>query len=374
MKFKRYRQKSDGAYILKVILDKKDSFNYVMAKRLSINESVSLLPFAFDENSVLPELFYDISGLTTLKTLLEAKISLAQFDLLLKQVVMMLEALNLNDLPERNIVFDPVRIFACIDDFSLRFVYLPLDSQPVNEHAVFDLLLYMAQNARFDIEADRQNTERLTDYIKRQSVFSLVDLKAFLGMGTLGGRVSNAYPLTENGHDESIALIASQAKRWVGRDFVTDASGVKTREQRFESQSVAENVLSVVRGDLVNNPPLPYTAAAMPNDMALSRHRFILIRVQDDMMWSLDAPRIILGRSFNAQLRVSESIMVSRQHAVLHLDDTSVALEDLGSNNGTYINGMRLAPRQRVRVAPGDRIMLGDQLFFLRRDERPASL
>lgn len=52
---------------------------------------------------------------------------------------------------------------------------------------------------------------------------------------------------------------------------------------------------------------------------------------------------------------VLDSLTVSREHARLERTD-GLFLEDLGSRNGTFVNGQRV---QRARVGPGDRIRLG---------------
>ncbi|MGI8915979.1 MAG: FhaA domain-containing protein [Chloroflexota bacterium] len=52
---------------------------------------------------------------------------------------------------------------------------------------------------------------------------------------------------------------------------------------------------------------------------------------------------------------VLDSLSVSREHARLLRAD-GLFIEDLGSRNGTFVNGQRI---QRARVGPGDRIRLG---------------
>jgi pSer/pThr/pTyr-binding forkhead associated (FHA) protein len=59
---------------------------------------------------------------------------------------------------------------------------------------------------------------------------------------------------------------------------------------------------------------------------------------------------------------------VSRRHARIHQSDCSVYIEDLGSTNGTYLNGQRLTPSQTYPVYHGDEILLGKlqlQVFLL---------
>ena len=55
----------------------------------------------------------------------------------------------------------------------------------------------------------------------------------------------------------------------------------------------------------------------------------------------------VIGRRSDCQIFVPD-MRVSRQHARLWRDGEGWTLEDLGSNNGTYINGVRAAERDRA--------------------------
>jgi hypothetical protein len=56
---------------------------------------------------------------------------------------------------------------------------------------------------------------------------------------------------------------------------------------------------------------------------------------------------------------------VSRRHALIHLDEEGCCLViDLGSSNGTYVNGTRIT--HLARVNPGDHIEIGSERFTLR--------
>ncbi len=50
---------------------------------------------------------------------------------------------------------------------------------------------------------------------------------------------------------------------------------------------------------------------------------------------------------------------VSRLHAAIKLVQNQVAVVDLGSSNGTYLNGVRLSPYVETPVGHGDLIYLG---------------
>ncbi len=58
---------------------------------------------------------------------------------------------------------------------------------------------------------------------------------------------------------------------------------------------------------------------------------------------------------------------VSRKHASLRLQENQLNLWDLGSSNGTFINGTRLSPHRPYPIRDGDEIRLGQmvlRLFF----------
>ena len=65
--------------------------------------------------------------------------------------------------------------------------------------------------------------------------------------------------------------------------------------------------------------------------------------------------RLLLGRSPGCQLVFADDT-VSRRHAELRFADDRWMLRDLGSVNGTWVNGRRIMEAQ---VAPGDEIQLG---------------
>jgi|SRR5688572_6018215 DNA-binding winged helix-turn-helix (wHTH) protein len=64
----------------------------------------------------------------------------------------------------------------------------------------------------------------------------------------------------------------------------------------------------------------------------------------------------VLGRSLDADIRFDVP-GVSRRHARIVVDGEHVALEDLGSQNGTYLRGERITGR--AALTDGDEVRLG---------------
>ena len=67
-----------------------------------------------------------------------------------------------------------------------------------------------------------------------------------------------------------------------------------------------------------------------------------------------------LGREQPAE-RVLPVPTVSARHARLSVGPSSVAVADLGSTNGTYLDGAPLEPMAEVAVGVGQEVVFGDQ-------------
>jgi DNA-binding winged helix-turn-helix (wHTH) protein len=71
----------------------------------------------------------------------------------------------------------------------------------------------------------------------------------------------------------------------------------------------------------------------------------------------------IIGRDLDVDVHL-ESALISRHHARISIDGPNVLIEDLGSRNGTYVQGRRVdAPMQ---LAHGDEIRIGPILLTFR--------
>jgi TM2 domain-containing membrane protein YozV len=74
--------------------------------------------------------------------------------------------------------------------------------------------------------------------------------------------------------------------------------------------------------------------------------------------FSLEAAEIQLGRDNDSGIDLSAYQQVSRQHARFYSDGAAVLVQDLGSTNGVYLNGNRIAGPSRL--TDGATLKLGD--------------
>src|SRR4051794_10013442 len=71
---------------------------------------------------------------------------------------------------------------------------------------------------------------------------------------------------------------------------------------------------------------------------------------------ALNSKKFLVGREQDCHLRPN-SDLVSRHHCVFTVDEYAVRLRDLGSTNGTLVNGTNL--RGEVILKAGDQITIG---------------
>lgn len=81
----------------------------------------------------------------------------------------------------------------------------------------------------------------------------------------------------------------------------------------------------------------------------------------------LDRKKFLIGREQDCQLRPNTEL-VSRHHCIFTVDDYSVRLRDLGSTNGTSVNGETI--RREVVLSQGDHVTVGSLQFQIVINER----
>lgn len=73
---------------------------------------------------------------------------------------------------------------------------------------------------------------------------------------------------------------------------------------------------------------------------------------------TFDSPRIVVGRSANADLRLPD-YSVSSRHASFRQRGSDYLVQDEGSTNGTFVGPVKLAPQAPRVLRSGDRVRFG---------------
>ncbi len=85
----------------------------------------------------------------------------------------------------------------------------------------------------------------------------------------------------------------------------------------------------------------------------------------------ISVPEFVIGRGDTAHLKPS-SDLVSRRHCSIKVADGNVIIADMGSRNGTFVNGEQLKAEHVARS--GDRVRVGRLQFEIVMDVAKASI
>lgn len=79
-------------------------------------------------------------------------------------------------------------------------------------------------------------------------------------------------------------------------------------------------------------------------------------------------PQITAGRSAYNDMVIAD-YTISERHCQFRYEPGRILLSDLGSLNGTFVNGVQLGPDERAKLRPNDTIVIGRFMFtFLKGD------
>jgi Protein of unknown function (DUF3662)/FHA domain len=175
--------------------------------------------------------------------------------------------------------------------------------------------------------------------------------------------------LAEHARREQYALLSTPRVA-----FETDADldvgefGIATRmaqpEKRPRRDDEPEPQLEP-GATMVYKPKAPEpTEAVAPAELGIPPE---VVRLTfDGTSREIDQQKIVIGRSRDCDIQLADA-NVSRRHAELRQEGATYWIVDLGSTNGTEVNGKRV---KRAKLRDGDRIMLGSTEITFDRETR----
>lgn len=104
---------------------------------------------------------------------------------------------------------------------------------------------------------------------------------------------------------------------------------------------------------------LPDNRVCFPEVRMSLALRFISGKYQGGEFPLEDEREVIVGRSSDLDMVLVEE-MVSRRHARIRLSEGTVNIDDLGSTNGTFVNGERIS---NAKLNEGDRVLIGSNIL-----------
>jgi hypothetical protein len=147
---------------------------------------------------------------------------------------------------------------------------------------------------------------------------------------------------------------------WVARSALKD---MRARSRPAAGQAAEHAPAGMAAAVAAPDATGMFSASTLgPVDVLTRSPRLVVERApghQPGMIYDLDGP-VVLGRGGEAEIRLQDPF-ASSGHARIFEQGGILAVEDLGSTNGTYLNEELLeSPRP---LHPGDRVRIGDSEF-----------
>jgi DNA-binding winged helix-turn-helix (wHTH) protein len=158
-------------------------------------------------------------------------------------------------------------------------------------------------------------------------------------------------------------------KIWPGV-FVSDASlarAVSEIREAIADHSRSEGFLQTVHAFGYRFATAGVVEAAGPAAVSDGPVCWLIGR---DLEFRLADGEHIVGREPGVSIRL-DSPRVSRNHARVTASGRTVSVEDLGSKNGTFVQGVRI--QEPTRLEPGDDVQIGPVKLILRIVEGPGA-
>jgi len=124
----------------------------------------------------------------------------------------------------------------------------------------------------------------------------------------------------------------------------------------------ALHLTSAVPTTVIESGPIQHVGLEPALDLPAGSLALVVVRGGDEGRRIVVEAPIIIGRASDAGLFLDD-VTVSRHHVeLLHGDDGSWTLHDLGSLNGTYVNRRRV---DTAVLASGDEVQVGKYRFLV---------
>lgn len=140
-------------------------------------------------------------------------------------------------------------------------------------------------------------------------------------------------PLAEELCDVVINHVRSQGYTLQGPVRISFRRDEDRRAGDFEIMSRTEKTVSA--------QPQPGPRGSMPEAPTRQPSRLQPVLDIDGQRYSLNAPSVVLGRSSEADILIDDT-GVSRRHLEIHTGQGVAQAMDLGSTNGSYVNGHKV--------------------------------
>jgi len=275
-----------------------------------------------------------------------------------------------------NIIFNVNRVFVDPEDFSVHLIYLPvseLDTSGVDSFSEMKTMLAgaIAENANVDNEAVRMLGTLLEDiHVSPEQLHAYVgnlQLPEGLAAAAQGASLTGTSGALGTGH--TAGLMSTTGSMAHSADLVDDIDGMPEQSSPEKAKKLTTRFGIGKRRVANRSEPIAEAESGTEvlDDIFVPTIVLEGIGTSKKVELLVNKQNYIIGkRGESVDGLVDFSNAVSRVHCCINHNDGKNFITDLGSANGTFLNGKKLDPEKPSILNDGDKVKMADVNFMVK--------
>ena len=307
-------------------------------------------------------LYYDISAKQSLsKWFIKEKINAAWMEKFANSLRTALWSMEQYLLDERNLILHPDCIFQDMEEENIFFLYYPYYAEE-GKADMEEFLTFLVENAdegepeTIDaLYAIFSKWEAMGEAFTAEQILYAWDKRKGESLKPVEQDVpAMEISLQEDIAGEEVSLKKNLTEFLFGRHKFKKPENVAMESWEYCAEKPPEENERMERTTYMEVPPEQEERKLYGNGK------------QNRKVISLDHLPLIIGKKSEKTDMVLADVSISRMHARLSEEEGKIYLEDLNATNGTFKNGVRLKPYEKVMLLKEDEIKLGKLSFTYR--------
>lgn len=376
------KKKINGLDYLVYKKKEENTISGLSIKMMERNEIHGLLPFKNMQSEGKVYFCYRLDSEEMLSYWLERAHSKKQIISLVEDLLIIADELEMHLLPQNHLCMEEQFIF--VSQNQCRFAYIP--EEEYMQKSVLDLIKDILFVVKYAMDEDFFYLFNIQNAFSRGDIKSLSDIKKWLKIvnGIEPEEIRDEEPeiFDKNGEDlfqeygkQNINLQTGQ-KDFLGEinpDFILENTKSEKKEKKGffkKKEKIKKEEISDVKDfsqsndnkvktNIINNLNREDVTILVGNET-----KNLLIRKKTGEEYVLNQNSYILGKDKCADIRIQDNQTISRQHARISFDGEYHFIEDLGSTNGTFLNGQALKCNEPCKLQNMSKIVLSDEEFI----------
>ena len=317
-----------GVTTIKCKAKSKESFDSFAASMFSLGKKW-FLSFKYEAKKKVTILKFSANNLISLEDFLQYALLRDQFAMLLKSLSDFLTYMREHSVQNEYVLFDTKYVLLNKEDLQLKFLYLPFKTPEMPPKSLYDFLVEIGGKVKFANAAqDEYLLERYRSFFVLRELFSVTKFKD---------------------------MVESIYKETFLEDEDDEKMSTKTADLNLDAYEILE-----ARKDVFVESAIKVDDARCNRSSSTT---CALYRKSIREQLVCHAYPCVFGSGQKADVVISGSPAISRCHAQIDFEGGVFAICDLGSTNGTHLNGQKLNAGEPVTINHGDKVLLANEAF-----------